>query len=116
MRRGASARETLKRAAAKVHGVRVADLRTENSHVILPSGDAIPYTALAEAAADLPPVGEVALRDQSEWKLLGHDMLRLDIPPQIDRYADLWHRRIRAGHEVRRRSHQPRQFGAFARL
>ena len=79
---GASARETLKRAAAKVHGVRVADLRTENSHVILPSGDAIPYTALAEAAADLPPVGEVALRDQSEWKLLGHDMLRLDIPPK----------------------------------
>ena len=77
---GASARETLKLAAAAAYDVAVADLRTANSHVILPDGREIPYTALAEAAAGIPPVGDVALRDPSAWTLLGSDMMRLDVP------------------------------------
>ena len=77
---GASARETLKLAAAAAYDVAVADLRTANSHVILPDGREIPYTALAEAAAGIAPVGDVALRDPSAWKLLGTDMMRLDVP------------------------------------
>lgn len=77
---GASARETLKLAAAAAYDVAVADLRTANSHVILPDGREIPYTALAEAAAGIAPVGDVALRDPSAWTLLGSDMMRLDVP------------------------------------
>ena len=77
---GASARETLKRAAASIYGVSTGDLRTAQGRVILPDGREIPYTALAKAAADIRPVGAVELRDPSQWTLLGKDMMRLDIP------------------------------------
>ena len=78
-RAGATARETLKAAAAARAGVSVADLRTENGHVILPDGVRIPYTRLAAEAARIGPVNEVALRPASEWRRLGKPTQRLDI-------------------------------------
>lgn len=75
---GAVARETLKRAAAAETGVPVADLKTANGAVILPDGTARPYTSLAATAAGIDPVTDVALRDPSGWRLIGHDMQRLD--------------------------------------
>ncbi|MEM7487528.1 MAG: molybdopterin cofactor-binding domain-containing protein [Pseudomonadota bacterium] len=75
---GASARETLKQAAAARLGIDAADLRTENGTVIPPGGDPIPYTALAAEAAALDPVA-APLRDPSEWRSLGQDMRRTDI-------------------------------------
>ncbi len=77
---GAVARETLKEAAARQAGVARGDLKTENGAVILPNGDRIAYTALAEAAAQIDPVTDVTLRDPSEWRILGKDATtRLDM-------------------------------------
>ncbi|MEM6656659.1 MAG: molybdopterin cofactor-binding domain-containing protein [Pseudomonadota bacterium] len=75
---GASARETLKRAAADRLGVDPSDLQTASGHVIAPDGVKIPYTDLAMDAAELKPV-EVALRDPAEWRYLGQTQPRLDM-------------------------------------
>ncbi|WP_370401996.1 xanthine dehydrogenase family protein molybdopterin-binding subunit [Sulfitobacter sp. JB4-11] len=77
---GAVARETLKLAASQQSGVPVASLKTENGAVILPDGTSLPYTALAAAAADIEPVADVPLRDPSTWRLIGKDVMRVDIP------------------------------------
>ena len=76
---GASARETLKLAAAEQLGVAVGDLRTEAGQVIAPDGTALRYEELAEAVAGMEPVQDVALRDPSEWRYLGKPMQRVDI-------------------------------------
>lgn len=76
---GASARETLKLAAAEQLGVAVGDLRTEAGHVVAPDGTALRYEKLAEAVAGMEPVQDVALRDPSEWRYLGKPMQRVDI-------------------------------------
>ncbi len=79
---GASARETLKAAAADRLGVDRAALRTERGRVIAPDGTEIPYTDLAEAAAKLEPV-EAALRDPAQWRLLGRPQPRVDMVAKV---------------------------------
>ncbi|MAY45152.1 MAG: isoquinoline 1-oxidoreductase, partial [Rhodobacteraceae bacterium] len=74
---GASARETLKLAAAERLGVAAASLVTRHGQVIAPDGTAIPYGDLAEAAAAIDPP-RVAPRDPSDWRYLGTSMPRLD--------------------------------------
>ncbi|QQA41600.1 xanthine dehydrogenase family protein molybdopterin-binding subunit [Pelagovum pacificum] len=76
---GATARETLKRAAAEETGLPVSELRTASGAVVLPDGTALPYTELAATAATLDVVEEVTLRDPSQWRLIGQPMQRLDI-------------------------------------
>ncbi|MEL6360545.1 MAG: molybdopterin cofactor-binding domain-containing protein [Pseudomonadota bacterium] len=76
---GAVARETLKKAAAKEYKAKVGDLSTESGHVILPDGQRIPYTSLAARAAKTKPVTNVDLRPESEWRLIGKPMERIDI-------------------------------------
>jgi isoquinoline 1-oxidoreductase beta subunit len=76
---GATARETLKAAAAARTGVPRADLRTEDGQVVLPDGTRIPYTELAGEAAAIEPVTDVTLRPASEWTRLGKPYQRLDI-------------------------------------
>ena len=76
---GATARETLKAAAAARTGVPVADLRTEDGHVLLPDGTRIAYTALAAEAAAIAPVTDVILRPASDWRRLGKPYQRRDI-------------------------------------
>ena len=78
-RAGATARETLKAAAAVLTGVAIADLRTGDGHVILPDGMRIAYTDLAADAAQIDPVTDVVLRPATEWKRLGKPYRRLDI-------------------------------------
>ncbi|MTI01810.1 xanthine dehydrogenase family protein molybdopterin-binding subunit [Roseibium sp. RKSG952] len=75
---GASARETLKLAAAERLGVDPTQLKTASGHVIAPNGDKIAYTELAADAATLEPV-EAPLRDPSEWRYLGQSQPRLDM-------------------------------------
>ncbi|MEO1138055.1 MAG: molybdopterin cofactor-binding domain-containing protein [Pseudomonadota bacterium] len=77
---GASARETLKLAAARQTGMDVADLATKSGAVVLPDGTALPYTSLAATAATLDPVQDVPLRAPSEWRLIGKTTRRVDIP------------------------------------
>lgn len=76
---GAVARETLKEAAARSHGVGRADLTTDNGHVVMPDGTRIPYTELAAEAAQIDPVTEVELRPATAWKRLGTPQRRLDM-------------------------------------
>lgn len=78
-RAGATARETLKAAAAARTGLAAADLRTEDGHVVLPDGTRVAYTDLATDAAAIEPVTDVALRPATEWKRLGKPYQRLDI-------------------------------------
>lgn len=76
---GASARETLKLAAAEKTGIAASGLKTEAGQVILPDGTSIPYTDLATIAAGIEPPQDVALRDPSQWRLIGKPMRRVDI-------------------------------------
>jgi isoquinoline 1-oxidoreductase subunit beta len=76
---GATARETLKEAAARRTGIARSQLRTEGGAVLLPDGQRIAYTALAAEAAGLEPVRDVVLRPPSEWRLLGKPFRRTDI-------------------------------------
>ncbi len=76
---GATARETLKEAAARRTGIARNDLRTEDGAVLLPDGQRIAYTALAAEAALLEPVLDVVLRKPTEWRRLGKPFQRTDI-------------------------------------
>lgn len=76
---GAVARETLKAAASAESGIPVEQLKTERGAVILPDGSELTYTSLAAAASQVKPVTRVALRDPSDWRLLGKPMQRVDI-------------------------------------
>ncbi len=77
---GATARETLKLAAANRTGTDVSELKTENGAVILPDGSTVKYTELAADAANIAPAENVTLRSPDEWKLIGKPMPRLDMP------------------------------------
>ncbi len=76
---GASARETLKLAAAKKSGIALSKLKTENGKVLLPDGKALSYGELAETAAKLTPPSDIKLRDPSKWKILGKSTPRTDM-------------------------------------
>ncbi|SIS94297.1 isoquinoline 1-oxidoreductase, beta subunit [Roseivivax lentus] len=76
---GASARETLKAAAAARLGVDTETLTTEAGHVIAPDGTRLAYTDLAADLADMPVVQNVPLRAPETWRYIGKDMQRLDI-------------------------------------
>ncbi|WP_170788347.1 xanthine dehydrogenase family protein molybdopterin-binding subunit [Ruegeria lacuscaerulensis] len=75
---GATARETLKQAAADRLGVDRTQLKTEGGAVIAPDGTRLPYTELAEAAGQIEPP-HVGLRDPSDWRLLGRNLPRVDV-------------------------------------
>ncbi|MEX0286835.1 MAG: molybdopterin cofactor-binding domain-containing protein [Paracoccaceae bacterium] len=74
---GASARETLKLAAAQQLGVDVSTLRTEGGAVIAGDGTRLTYGELAEAAAQVDPA-QPGMRDPSTWRYIGKSMPRLD--------------------------------------
>lgn len=76
---GAVARETIKEAAARRTGMDRAALGTQDGAVVLPDGGRIPYTDLAADTADIDPVTDVALRDPSQWRLIGHPVERIDM-------------------------------------
>ncbi len=76
---GAVARETLIAAASVQTGIPKGQLKTENGAVILPDGTSLPYTELAEIAAETPVVKDVELRDPAMWRDLGKEHMRTDI-------------------------------------
>lgn len=76
---GAIARAALVQAAARRLGVDAGVLVTEGGAVVAPDGSRIPYAELAvdAARADLPATP--SLKPQSEWKLLGRSLPRVDM-------------------------------------
>lgn len=75
---GATARETLKEAAAQTWGLKRGDLKTENGEVIAPNGDRLSYVDLAAAAVRIDPPS-ADLRDPKQWKYLGKSVPRVDM-------------------------------------
>ncbi len=75
---GATAREMLKAAAAQRLALDITQLRCESGAVVARDGTRLPYADLAADAAGIAPQA-VELRPQSEWRLLGKTMPRLDM-------------------------------------
>ncbi len=76
---GAAARTVLLQAAAKKLNADVASLTTANGYVIAADGKKLPYTEIAALAAEIEPPEDPALKPQSEWKILGHSLPRVDM-------------------------------------
>jgi isoquinoline 1-oxidoreductase beta subunit len=82
---GASAREMLIQAAAQQWGVDKSNCRAENSTVINTATNArLTYGGLAEAASKLPVPTTVALKDPSQFRLIGKPMKRLDTHDKVN--------------------------------
>src|SRR3989442_5820862 len=76
---GATAGALLVQAAGQRFGVNPADCRTENG-VVIAGNHRARYGELAAAAAKLPPLEAVTLKDPKDWKLIGKPTKRLDTP------------------------------------
>ncbi len=82
---GAAARQMLLECAADRWGVPVAECATEASHVHhAASGRSLAYGELAEAAAELEPPENPALKERSQFNIMGKAISRRDIPPKVD--------------------------------
>jgi isoquinoline 1-oxidoreductase subunit beta len=87
-RAGAQVRKVLVNAAAERWGVDAAPLRTEPSAVVDPgSGRRMSYGEIASFAsvpAELPEVAESELKRREDFRLIGKDVPRADIPAKVD--------------------------------
>lgn len=80
---GAQARLVMVNAAAQAMGVPAAELRTEASRVIHSSGRAMTYADIAKVAAvpaELPKVDKSMLKPMAQFRLIGKDIPRVDVP------------------------------------
>ena len=75
---GARMRAMLVAAAAKQLNTPAAQLRTESGSVVTPDGRRLGYGALAQADFAEPVPASVALKDPSQFKLIGKPVNRLD--------------------------------------
>ncbi|MBP0481668.1 xanthine dehydrogenase family protein molybdopterin-binding subunit [Sagittula salina] len=78
---GAATREMLVAAAADRLKFDPSEMVTYRGAVIAPDGTKIPYTKLAARAAEMEPP-HTELRAREEWKILGTQFRRRDIPPK----------------------------------
>src|SRR5215468_11266518 len=82
---GATACEMLVQAAAQKWGVPKSQCRAENNAVVnLTSLERLSYGSLAEAASRLPVPQNVALKDPTQFKLVGKSQKRLDTPLKVN--------------------------------
>ncbi len=82
---GAQTREMLRQAAAERWGAPIAECEAREGQIThRPSGRALRYGELAEAAAKGTPSAEVALKEPTAWTLLGKATPRLDTPAKVD--------------------------------
>ena len=80
---GLQARLVMVQAAAQAMGVPVAELRTEASRVIHTSGRAMTYAEVArvaQAPAEAPKVDKSMLKPMAQFRLIGKDLPRVDVP------------------------------------
>jgi isoquinoline 1-oxidoreductase subunit beta len=82
---GASAREMLVMAAAKHWGVNAEECFAENGKIIhKPTGRAFKFGEMADEAAKITPPKNPNLKPQSEWRLLGRSLPRVELGSKID--------------------------------
>ncbi|MFC4215701.1 molybdopterin cofactor-binding domain-containing protein [Pseudophaeobacter arcticus] len=79
---GASARETLKEAAAQRLGIARALLETEAGYVLAPGDVKLSYADLAAEAAEIAPQ-EAELRPAAQWKYIGKPVPRIDMTAKV---------------------------------
>ena len=79
---GASARETLKEAAAQRLGVSRALLETSGGQILAPGGVTLSYAELAAEAAAIAPQ-EAELRPAAQWKYIGKPVPRIDMKAKV---------------------------------
>ncbi len=85
---GAAARQLLLQAAAAHWQVEPASCHTEEGRVLhAVSGRSLGYGEVAPAAARLSLAAQPVLRTRKDWRLLGHDLPRLDIPGKVNGHA-----------------------------
>lgn len=85
---GAQVREMLISAAAAKWNVDRADIKAENGMVLGPRGMKATYGELAEAASKLPVPEKVALKDPSQFRIVGKRTARLDTPAKTNGTAE----------------------------
>ncbi|MEC7554438.1 MAG: molybdopterin cofactor-binding domain-containing protein, partial [Pseudomonadota bacterium] len=82
---GAAAREMLIEAAADTWQVPATEIQTEASHLIhAATNRRAPYAEFAPLAAQLSPPSTPELKSVDDFKIIGHDVQRLDIPSKVD--------------------------------
>lgn len=83
-RTGAAARQMLVQAAAQRWGVDPAQCRVDNGVIVNTATSArLTFGAVADAAAKLPVPSAIALKDPSQFRIVGTSMPRLDTPAKI---------------------------------
>ena len=82
---GAAAREVLLNAAADSWGVPVSELDAVDTHIVhASSGKRAPFAEFAEAAATQSPSVNPTLKRPEDFKVIGTDRPRFDIPSKVD--------------------------------
>jgi isoquinoline 1-oxidoreductase subunit beta len=81
---GAQVREMLVAAAADKWKVDASMLKAENGMVLGPNGRKASYGQLAEAAAKLPVPEKPAMKDPSQFRIVGKPTTRLDTPAKVN--------------------------------
>jgi isoquinoline 1-oxidoreductase beta subunit len=76
---GARAREMLRLAAARRWGVPIGECAAANGEVRHSSGKRAHYGSLANAAAEIEPPVDVALKPPSAWRVIGRSIPRHDL-------------------------------------
>jgi isoquinoline 1-oxidoreductase beta subunit len=85
---GAQVREMLLSAAATKWNVDRSTLKADNGFVTGPGGRKATYGQLAAAASQLPVPENVALKDPSEFRIVGKRTKRLDTPAKVNGTAE----------------------------
>ena len=89
-------------------GVPVEELTTEPSVVVhAKSGRKLSYgdiAAFAEVPAKAPEIKPEQLKKPADFRLIGKDVMRVELPSKVNGTRNLRHRRPGAGHAVRRRA------------
>lgn len=81
---GAQVREMLVAAAANRWGVDAATLKAENGVVTGPKGRKATYGQLADDASRIPPPEKPAMKDPSQYRIVGKRTTRLDTPAKVN--------------------------------
>ena len=85
---GAQVRRVLMQNAARIWNVPLAELATEPSAVVhIPSGRRISYAelaAVAELPANAPEIKPAELKQPAEYRLIGKDVMRVELPTKVN--------------------------------
>ncbi len=82
---GAATRQMLQQAAAEAWDVPVAEVHTENSHLIhVATNRREPYASFAADVAQMTPSYTPAFKDPADYKIVGTHRPRHDIPAKVD--------------------------------